>query len=465
MKTALVSLMIISCSTGVSDTSESVVCDSQTSPTKCIASSAQCSLTDFSDNLQAATNACREVIIDSGVWLITVESPTRRSIDLHSSITCRKGAQIRFAGDALGRDWVGLFIGPNQNDIRITGCEFDGNDVVGTNEHSPLIQVRGPNTNTRIDHNVFWYPDVPSAKRGDCVQNIGYPENQYIENIRVDHNTFHECARVGVAFHSGTRGRIDHNSFEDTGRAADLDGEGSGFNTLEIDHNKVGIGPHTTSILALNIQADSGHRIHDNVFNKGINLYGCADCELADNVVSFMQLSTGPVLGVYKNSPNLTSHDNAFSRDTSALPGFVVHVARKGLSSPASVVFQDDTLSQATQWTALQSLGIDGLKLDRCEVQTVAESWPLWDAEGIGARTTNLEINNSIFGGSFASAMTVSGSYQGTGTVIITDSTAVSNVQKAVGLSCLSPTASSGITGPIVFQRSDWPRNMCPLLP
>lgn len=423
----------------------------------------QCNLTEFG-SLREAMDTCAEVILNAGDYVIPVVA-RRASVDVRSSITCRDGAVIRFVGTALLGDWAGFLIGPNNVGVRITNCKFDGNSVLEVNEHSPLIQVRGPNIGTRIDHNEFIYPEIAGVKRGDCVQNIGYPTGQYIDDIRVDHNRFHACARVGVAFHSGTRGRIDHNTFTDTGRAADLDGEGSGFNTLEIDHNRIDIGPNSTSALALNVQADTGHRIHDNVFGgKGINLYGCANCELADNVTSFTQLSTGPVLGVYKLSPYLVSHDNVYSRSASALPGFVLHIARKLDSAPTRALFQDDVFLQMSNWTTIQSLGIDGMKLDRCEVTTVAERVPVWDAEGIGARTTNLEIEHSTFTGG-SPVMAVSGSYQGTGSITIVDSTATSNVQKAVGLQCSSPTASSGIIGPIVFQRNAWPLNSCVLSP
>src|ERR1041384_1607033 len=241
-------------------------------------------------SLQMATIACagHTLTLEPGTYTLSVVSAYRDGVSLvlRSNLRGARGGQsvLKFDGDAGGHDWVGVLVPGGSTGTEVADIRFDGDSVSGVNEHSALLQVFGPTTGVEVHHNSCWYPAL--GDRGDCVSLIGYPAtskqpDRMNRAIRVHHNRIEAAGRVGIAFHSGTEGEIDHNVFLDGGRAPDLDGEGSGSNALHIHHNEVRSGPHTTSFLALNVEGDAGHKIHDNIFHdKGINLWGCANSEL-----------------------------------------------------------------------------------------------------------------------------------------------------------------------------------------
>lgn len=417
--------------------------------------------------LQAGTIACagQTLVLETGTYNVAVVAVSHGAVGvtLASNLLGVDGTVIRFAGNAGGFDWGGLDI--NAVSVSITNVRLEGDAITGANEHTPLVRVYGPNDGVQISYSSFYYPEDPTAgKRGDCVSFIGYAAlgtnpDKMIRNMRTHHNVFASCARVGVQFHSGTEGEIDHNEFLDGGRAADLDGEGSGGSKLKIHHNHIAVGPHTTSVLGLQIQADDGHVIYDNVIDgKAINLYGCAHCELRDNKVRMDMLSTAPVLAVTKLSPAYWDHDNQYTRSASAGPGFVVQVGQR-ISAPSAVVFENDMITQHASSVPLQTLGIAGVVLRRSTLTFDGATATVgWDAEGITDRTTGLVMDHTSFVGPFSSVMAVTGSYGGTGSVTITDSKAPGAVK---GLVCNNVTVGSGVLGPIVFTGNAMPNPQC----
>lgn len=388
-----------------------------------------------------------DVQLEDGIYEVPVIPALRGAagMTLHGSLRGRDGTVIRFVGDAAGHDWAGIVV-TGLDPIVIDNVTLDGTGVTGANEHSPLIRVSGPAT-VEIAHSHFDYP--ADGKRGDCVSLIGQPGKD--AHAHVHHNTFGSCARVGVQFHSNVIGEIDHNVFMDGGRAADLDGEGSGGNQLQIDHNYVAVGLHTTSVLALQIEADLGDRIHDNTFiGKAINIYGCAFCESHDNHVTLTMPTGAPVLQVTKASPGYYDHDNVYERAASAGPGFVVFVAQK-LTAPSDVVFEHAWIAQHTPRAPIQSLGIQGMALRRTTV-LYDGGVPVmaWDAEGISQRTTELALDHSTLIGPYIAALVVSSSYGGTGTVLVRDTIA------SAPLVC-----KGAVAGPVTYERNAMPAPQC----
>lgn len=364
---------------------------------------------------------------------------------------------IKIVGGAAKRDMVGLYVPPGANNVTFSGIRFDGNGVDGldVNEHSPLVQVRGPATGLVYERNVCDYPQL--GARGDCLSSIGYGPDRFVA-WHVHHNTFEHAARVGVAFHSGTRGEIDHNVFLDGGRAADIDGEGSGENMLHIHHNRIQRGPNTASVVGINIEADTGHEINDNVITgKVLNFYGCAGCNVHDNQVTLDYATSAPVLTVSKQSPNYTDHDNTYTR--TAGWGFVVLVAQK-ISAPTDVLFEDAKITQAVNGAvAIQSSGIAGMAVRHSTITHTGTTPAIaWNAEAITSRTTGLVVDRSTFVGPFSSVLVVSDSNGGTGSVTVTASTALNAVK---GIWCKSTALAAKVLGPIVSFDNTMPVPSC----
>jgi hypothetical protein len=410
--------------------------------------------------LTAASAACAggALEIEAGTYLIQLAPVSWGYLGatLVSSLHGVEGkTTLRFVGDSAGRDVVGLVIAADH--VSITGIRFDGDGVTGVNEHSPLVQVRGPNVGFELAHSTCSYPVL--GARGDCLQTIGYAPDRLVSNVHVHHNVVEHAARVGFAFHSGTTGEIDHNTFLDGGRAADLDGEGSGGSKLRIHHNTIVRGPHTTSVVGINIMYDDGHEIYDNtITGKVLNLYGCAHCDVHDNHVTLDVPTGAPVLTVTKLSPGYRDHDNTYERSAAAGPGVVVSVAQR-ITAPSDVTFDDDAFAQYTGWVPIQSLGISGLAIRHARISYYGvAAVAAWDAEGIANRTTGLVLEHSTLIGGFSAVLTVGGSYGGTGSVTVTGTSAPRALR---GLVCGGVAVGAGVLGPVTYADNTMPEPVC----
>jgi hypothetical protein len=256
-----------------------------------------------------------------------------------------------------------------------------------------------------------------------------------------------------------------------------MDGEGTGGSRMKIHHNRVVAGAHSTAAICLEIQADAGHEIYDNVCEgKTFLLYGCAHCDSHDNHVAYGGPASVPVLSLANGSAGYRDHDNEYIRTANAAPGVVVSVAHR-ISAPSDVVFEDDLIEShvpadappAARVVPLQSLGIAGMVLRRSRIVYEGPRTLIgWDAAGTGAngsgaggiRTTRLELDGSSFEGLFDMAMRISGSYLGTGSLAIHDTSAS---QALRGLVCFDTAESGkvdglpGITGPLELERNAMP--------
>jgi hypothetical protein len=400
---------------------------------------------DDRDALQRATNACTGQTLEldkSGVYQVSTVAQLRGgvSLTLTSSLHGAVGASIKFVGDVGGFDWVGLEVSTTASDVVVSDLALDGSGVTGANEHSPLIRVDGP-ASIEITRVTFRYP--ADGKRGDGVSFVGYTPDKTVR-AHLHHSVFETCARACVLFHSGTIGEIDHNEFLDGGRAAEIDGEGSGGSRLNIHHNHIVLGPHALSSAGIEIMADDGHEIHDNVLDgKAMLVYGCSLRVARQSRAAGSGDQRSCTLT--KESPGFVSRDDVFERSASAGPGLVVQVAQR-ISSPSAVVLDGDKLVQHTNFVLIQSLGIVGLAVSRVSL-VYDGSTPViaWDAEGISQRTTGLSLMHSILTGTYSTVLLASGSRSGVGDVTITDTTALG---AAHGLVCSTPV---GVTGPVTL--------------
>lgn len=399
--------------------------------------------------LQAATTACagQMLSLEAGVYQVALVSQYRGAagLTLASSLRGRAGTVIKFVGDDTNAyDWAGLVVGAAVHEI--SDLTLDGSGVTGVNEHSPLIRVDGP-ANVEVTRVTFSYPVL--GQRGDCLWSVGYAPDRLI-NIHFHHNTLRACGRAGFEFHSGTLGEVDHNEFLNGGRAADMDGEGSGGSKLEIHHNHVIVGPDTTSVLGLQVMADDGHDVHDNLIEgKAVNLYGCSHCKWTNNHVRLTMLTTMPVLTLTKDSVQFTSTDSTWERAASAGPGMVVQAIQK-ISAPSDASFERDMIIQnVNARTPIQTLGVSGMALrSTLIVYTGATPVLAWDAEGISNRVTGLLMDQVSLIGAYTSVLAISGSYGGTGDVTMRNVYAPGAVH---GLSCSGVSAGAGVLGPITL--------------
>lgn len=392
---------------------------------------------------------------------------------------------IALVGDPGGRDWCGVRPGSHW---RIGGVTLEVDAPGGTwGEQSHLICLRGPATGGELHDAVLIHPVVVGSSRGDCIQFVGYPPDattgatdQRIWDQHVHHVVFRHCARSGVAIHSGLHGRMlppddageihsstrfDHNSFEDTSDQ-DLDEEGTGdvggieaSDVVEWDHNTHLAGASSQSALAISIYPGSTHLHHNTIIGRGVDVMGGSH-ELDHNTVTLTVPNGGDPM-IYRRKAGTTYvHDETWTRAASAGPG-PMFVAAQKISAPTGVRLEDVKMFQETASTSIGAQGIVGLSLR--SVTLVDTGAPgTRDAiriEGTagssGVQSTGIFITDSTLSGIFRSAVSVSGSYSGIGSIVIRGN---SSPGASRGMSCETPT---GVAGPISYSNNAMPGGPC----
>ncbi len=376
---------------------------------------------------------------------------------------------IAFRGDAGKRDWRGLQLA-NDTTVRRVSFTTGGIPAGTTNEQSHVIRGDGPVTGIRIDHNTFDHPVQPGSRRGDAIQLVGYEPaadgtgDKRIFDVDIGHNDFINAARSGVAIYGGChRVRVHDNTFRNT-KSQDFDGEGLGGCTdLEIDHNTFNVGPDQASAISVSLQNTTRAHLHDNTLNgRGMQLYGCSDCEVDHELIVQRLPISGAVLSIEKTSASVRVHDVRIVREASAGAQNVVRVWRRDTSSPDHVVIKDSVLIQHAPGNVVSGIGIVGLRLEHVSVFTDFPGWYGVDALGsagaYATRTAEIEVIDSNFYGPLAAVLRVSGSYGGTGSVTVERTWADQAVQ---GLRCENMLIGGGVLGPVMYAGNTLPAPGC----
>jgi len=448
--------------------------------------------------LQAALDACAGAVVDlePGVYrVVTPARPAGRPLAMLSlpdgtSLEGRSAASttIEFSGDNGKLDWRGfqLASGTALRRLKLVSSFVAGSTV----EQTHVARVDGPARGVHLQDVECTHPQNGS-KSGDCFQVVGYPPDQLVWDVEVDHVDVKNAGRSGVAIHSGLRGtlrpdghwtsRIHDNHFRDVSDQP-VDGEGSGgIDGLEIDHNVFDYPANIEGSASIQIQSSSRVFIHDNVMNgRGVDLYGCGGCVLEHNRID--QTAPGfPAVQLRKQGSGVKFVDESYSRSQSSGTGAVVVVAQK-LSAPDNVAFDHVTFVQRTPAPVISTIGIAGVD--------VLNSTLVYDGTGYmpgmrvdalsfsgsgasvnpsctdnqvpsdnpGVRTTRIRVRDNAVFGPYRSVVVVSGSYCGTGSLEVTRNVATGPLQ---GLRCEGAAVGSGITGPVVAKDNSIPASSC----
>lgn len=366
---------------------------------------------------------------------------------------------VAFRGDVGGRDWIGILLADRTaiSRVKLTG---GGLAPGSTNEQSAVIAGYGPLSNVALDHITVDHPVVPGSRRGDNVHLVCYepkPDgtgDKRCNDIDIGHLESISAARSGVAIYGGChRVRIHDSAFHDT-KSQDFDGEGLGGCTeLEIDHNTFETGPDQASALAVSLQNTRTAHLHDNTYNgRGLQLYGCSDCEVDHERMTQQIPIAGGVIEVDKTSSGVRIHDVSVIRGSAAGANNVVRVWQREASAPDHVSIKDSTFIQHAAANVISTVGVDGVLLDHVTAFIDAPGWYALDALGsAGAyaqRTTGIQVTDSQFYGPFAAVVRVSGSYGGTGSVAMER---VAAPDAAVGLHCENMAVGAGVIGPVTY--------------
>lgn len=439
--------------------------------------------------LQATLNACAGTVVtlEAGQYDVVTPPPPRSvaMLTLPAGTTLQGAGTpsvLRFSGDNGTRDWRGIQLGSS---TLIQQLSLVTDFTPGTtDEQTHVIRGDGPLTDVTITAVTINHPSHQS-KSGDCIQFVGYPPSdtspdKRIWNANVYNVTFERCDRSGIAVHSGLHGTlVDGHStsrFHDNTFVAisdqDIDGEGSGdTDGLEIDHNTFQVPPNLESNIAIQIQASSNIHIHDNTMARGLDLYGCSQCELDHNVITLAIPASEPVASLRKLSSNVVFHDETYTRAASAGPGLVLSIQQK-ISAPDHVTVADSRLAQYADAVPLFAMGIVGLNVLRTTITYGGSNGVPLRIDGIvvngsagdlGIRSTDIHVVDTTIDGPVRGAMAISGSYSGVGTVEMTRDHAPGARQ---GLGCEGISTGAGITGPVTYVDNDMPPAVCsPLVP
>lgn len=438
--------------------------------------------------LQAVLNACAGSIVTLEAGQYEVVTPSPRSVamlTLPAGTTLQGlGAQsvIRFSGDNGGRDWRGIQLG---NSTLIQRLRLVTDFTPGTtDEQTHVIRGDGPLHDVTVTDVAINHPSH-QAKSGDCIQFVGYPPSdtspdKRIWNANVNHVTFERCDRSGIAVHSGLHGspvadhlssRFDDNTFIGISDQ-DIDFEGSGdIDGIEIDHNTFLVPANLESNISVSIVASSNIHIHDNHLDRGLDLYGCSQCEIDHNVVTLALPASEPVVNLRKLSSNVVFHDETYTRAASAGAGAVLSITQK-ISAPDHVTVADSQLIEHANGVPMVAVGIIGLQVLRDTITyDGADGLPLRidgivvnGSSGDGSiRSTDIHVVDTEIDGPLRAAVGVSGSYSGVGTIEMTRVHASGANQ---GLRCENVSTGAGVTGPVTYVDNQLPPAICtPLVP
>ncbi len=369
---------------------------------------------------------------------------------------------IKFHGDATLMDWRGVeVIG---NNIAVHDLTLNTEDLSNTIEQTHELHVTGPVDGLYVHDVWFKHPLHPGFKGGDDIDFVGYAESM-ITNTRIDHNHFISSSRIGIQIHSGVHDMmITNNEFLDA-RVLDIGTEGTGvISNLTIAHNTHLVGPSQTggTAIALNIVTDS--TIVDNVLNRGIYFYACDKCAIDHNVITLGPgLTSNSVIEVIKISSELVITRNIITRTAGQSIGNLIRISPH-TSTPKDSRIVGNTLIQQTNSTVIYASGIVGLLIANNFIfyegnpESNVTGLTIEGSSGItGFRATDTVISHNSFSGPLKWAMSISGSYNGTGSVAIVGNSANQNV--IGGLACSEGTG--GVIGPVAYTGNTLPPPNC----
>lgn len=369
---------------------------------------------------------------------------------------------IKFHGDATLMDWRGVEI--TGNNVAVHDLTLDTEDIKNTIEQTHELHVTGPVNNLYVHDVWFKHPVHPGFKGGDDIDLVGYAESM-ITNTRIDHNHFVSSSRIGVQIHSGVHDMmITNNEFIDT-RVLDIGTEGTGvISNLTIAHNTHLVGPSTTggTAIALDIVTDS--TIVDNVMNRGIYFYSCDKCAIDHNIITLGPgLDSNSVIEVIKISSELLITRNIITRAAGQSLGNLIRISPHS-STPKDSRIVGNTLIQQTNNTVIYASGIVGLLIANNFISyegTSESNTTGFIIEGssgaTGFKTTDIVISHNSFSGPLKWALSISGSYNGTGSVAVIGNSADQKVMG--GLVCSEGVG--GVSGPIVYTGNSFPPPNC----
>lgn len=438
--------------------------------------------------LQQMLDACGATRVDLEAGKYRVTTPPfprgRASLTMREGTTLRgaglDATEISFDGDDMLGEWQGIRVASH---TRIVGVSLTTH-LTHTVEQTHVIRGEGPLVDVKISY-VRCVNPQGDGKVGDCVSWVGYPPaadgtgDKRIWDVEIDHCLFDESGRSGVAWHSGVHGtlaadargelhytsRIHHNRFRKIMDQA-IDGEvgtgASDVDGVEIDHNVAEPRVGAESTIAFQIQSASHIWMHDNVVSGSLDLYGCDQCRLADNVVTLSTSSDGSsVVSLRKAGTGTTFRDETYVREATAGAGYVFSASQK-ITAPDHLSLDDVKLAQYTPESAVYAWGVVGLAMRHLTIEC---DWtaPLGlDAirvsGSVDTRTTDIVLSDSNLTGPYVSGIAVGGSYAGTGAVTV-ERTRSSGI--TYGMRCANATAGAAILGPVNYLSNQMPRALC----
>jgi len=370
---------------------------------------------------------------------------------------------LRFHGDAQQQDWYGVGILGDFAQVHDLG--FETSTLTGTSEQTHAIRINGPVMSPVVRDNSFDHPVRTGQAGGDCIQLVGYAPAKLITGARITHNHFNHCDRSGVAVHSGTVGLVISDSdFHDTGDQ-DIDLEGTGDITgTTIARNTIDVGPHPQGGTAIHVVSMSGASIIDNTLNgRGILVYSCDHCLISHNTITRDGAQdAGAVIEVIKASTDMTISDNTLTRLPTASAAAVLRFVPHNSGTPAGIRVIHNTLNQGTASNVVFNEGTVDLVLADNAVNYTASASGMrgFNIQASTAiRTTRIVATGNAFSGPLFAAISVSGSYAGTGAI-----TAINNTTDAAvlgGLRCENITAAGMVLGPVIVSQNTWPAPIC----
>jgi hypothetical protein len=376
------------------------------------------------------------------------------------------GTVLAFSGSAGSVDWEGVHmggVGSSLHDLSITTAA-----VTETVEHTAAVKITGPATEVEISRVSFDHPHR-ETKIGDCVQLVGFAENQeQIVGVKIRENDFLHCDRSGVAVHSGTTQlEIADNQFRDV-RNNDVDFEGTGdTGDVLIQGNAFTMSPGPHGAGAIQLQLVAGARVSSNVLDgRGIDVFQSSDVEIDHNDITLTQTTTAPAISVRKDSARTRILDNSITREPSAGVGAVISAAPHGTGTPDHLELDGNTLRQRTSASVVTSSGLVGLYVRHNEIDysgqvpdEMSGVAAIGSAAGtFGIRTTDVRVEGNTFSGPLRAALSTSGSYSGAGTLDTADNVATG---ATYGLLCEDFGAPAGVTGPVTSTADSWPAPLC----
>lgn len=425
--------------------------------------------------IQAALNAQGCAYLPTGVYdvdSIPFVPPVRRPYMMLSVIGPAQlygdgpSTVLHFRGTAGGQDWQGIRLagsGASIHDLAI-----DTADISVTTEQTHAVHTLGPASGLELYRVRFNHPVRPGERGGDCYQIVGYNDGRLVSDVRVHDNDF-TCDRSAVGVHSGVSNLVIEDNRSLSIGNTDYDFEGSGdTHDILITHNEMTVSPGPHGVGSIQLQLVSKARITGNrLSDRGLDVYQSDDVEIDHNTITLTQTTTAPVISVGKDSARTNIHHNTITREASAGAGAVIGAGPHGTGTPDHLTITDNVLTQRTGFHVVSTSGLVGLYVRHntiiyddhaaagmCGVQA------LGSAGATGIRTTDVVVAHNTFAGLLLTAVGVSGSYAGIGTL-----NTIGNVTTGptYGIYCDNVASAGTVQGPIVSTRDSWPAPLCGL--